>query len=150
MVCELPTICSLKNVIYECQVTENTGPYPGHKESYIGLTKGRFIARKRKHDTSILTRDSRTATTLSEHVHMLKEGEVDYSIEWKILQQARSFDGANQCQLCLAEKSRILYATEPTLNKRSELFAKCCHRDIYRFKPPDDEPLSSTTSTQTV
>ena len=79
---------------------------------------------------------------------MLKEGEVEYSMEWKILQQARSFDGANQCQLCLAEKSRILYATQQTLNQRSELFAKCRHRDSYRFKAPDDEPLSSATSTQ--
>ena len=146
-ICEQPEICSLTNVIYECKVTESSGEFKGHSESYVGLTKGRFIARKRQHEKSFLKRQSHTATTLSEHVHELKEGNVDHNFEWRILQRARSFDGNHRCNLCDAEKSRILFADNPLLNQRTELFNACCHRQLYKFKPPD-EPLSSATSTQ--
>ena len=145
-VCDMPEICSLKNVVYECKITENSGEYSGQSESYVGITKGRFIARKRQHETSFLIRESKTATTLSEFVHDLKEGGIEHSFQWKILQQARSYSGTkSECQLCLAEKSRIFYAEQPLLNQRSELFAKCKHRKIFKFKPPD-QPLSRAPS----
>lgn len=145
-ICELPNICSLTNVIYECEIIETSGASQGQSESYVGLTKGRFIARKRQHDKSFLERRSHTATALSEHVHDLKEGNVDYKLEWRILQRARGFDGINGCNLCEAEKSRIMFSEKPLLNQRSELFNACCHRRLYKFKPPD-EPLSSATLT---
>ena len=56
-------------------------------------------------------------------------------IKWSIFCNAKLYSsGAMHCQLCLAEKLATLWADpDTTLNKRSELVAKCRHRNKYKL-----------------
>ena len=72
---------------------------------------------------------------LSRLVWRLKdEGHIPV-IKWSIVCNAKLYSsGAMHCQLCLAEKLAILWADLDTmLNKRSELVAKCRHRNKYKL-----------------
>ena len=53
-----------------------------------------------------------------------------FNIKWSILKQASSYrSGAKSCNLCLQEKLEILKGDKKRLlNRRCELFSKCCHR----------------------
>ena len=77
----------------------------------------------------------RHPTELSRLVWRLKdEGHIPV-IKWSIVCNAKPYSsGAMHCQLCLAEKLTILWADPDTmLNKRSELVAKCRHRNKYKL-----------------
>ena len=70
-------------------------------------------------------------TELSKFVWRLKRSNVNYSISWSILKRAPVFSsGGKRCGLCLKEKLYIMNADPGTLlNKRSEVFVKCRHRE---------------------
>ena len=81
------------------------------------------------------TSSKRHQTELSRLVWRLKdEGHIPV-IKWSIVCTAKPYSsGAMHCQLCLAEKLAILWADpDTTLNKRSELVAKCRHRNRYKL-----------------
>ena len=92
-----------------------------------------FKQRFQKHKYTIKNKKSKEHTALSELAHNLTERGIDYKIDWRIVEQARSYDGL-KCNLCLSEKSHILFNPAPNpLNKRSELLFKCRHMDKYTF-----------------
>ena len=57
-----------------------------------------------------------------------------YSISWSIIKRAAAFaPGMSRCNLCIEEKLCIMqYEGRNLLNKRSEIFAKCRHREKFR------------------
>ena len=61
------------------------------------------------HQSWLKTQSKHNATTLSEHVHKLNRENVEYDIDWKIIDKAKSYDG-RKCDLCLTEKTRIMYS----------------------------------------
>jgi hypothetical protein len=80
-------------------------------------------------------RDS-NKTELSKHICKLKESNQDYTIKWSILKHAISYicRGSKRCNLCLEEKFCILkdINKDNLLNKRSEIFGKCRHKNRFR------------------
>jgi hypothetical protein len=88
-------------------------------KEYIGMTAGTFKKRYANHKKSLnVPRFS---------------AETEYNINWSILKRARAYTaGAARCNLCLEESVCLLEADKSwILNKRSELFAKCCHRNSF-------------------
>ena len=68
-------------------------------------------------------------TALSTFIHTLKDQDIEYELSWKILEVAPSYDG-RYCRLCLAEKTHILFNSDPNLlNIRSELMGVCRHKE---------------------
>ena len=107
----------------------------GKTISYYGCCETDFKARYYSHKQSFKTSSKRHQTELSRLVRRLKdEGHIPV-IKWSIVCNAKPYSGgALHCQLCLAEKCAILRADpDKTLNKRSELVAKCRHRNKYKL-----------------
>ena len=131
--CPFPDICNIQNVVYRCDVKHISGPTIGKIKSYLGLTKNKLKERVRKHLASFAVRSSEDATTLSQYVHDLKDCGVEFELKWKIEQRAKSYNG-DSCQLCLAEKSQILFFPgRELLNQRTELFEACRHQEPLKF-----------------
>jgi hypothetical protein len=133
--CPVGGMCLQKDVIYEALITENSGPNLGKQHSYIGLTSQTFKERYSKHLQTLKKKDSSNHTKLSDFAHKLGERNIQYDINWRIIERAKSYDGI-QCRLCLGEKTKILFSkAENPLNQRSELLFKCRHRRKYEFSP---------------
>ena len=69
-------------------------------------------------------------TRLSSHVWKLKDQGAPFTITWRILSRASTFNPTSgMCRLCLKEKYMIMFSPPPaSLNKRSEIFSSCRHR----------------------
>ena len=159
-VCPVEGKCLLSDVVYEAKLIQTSGAQTGSEHSYIGLTSQTFKARFSKHKATLKNPNSKEHTALSEFAHKLTERGVDYKIQWRIVEKAKSFDGL-RCNLCLSEKAHILFNPAPNpLNKRSELLFKCRHMGKYTFtKEPGganhhpsadiDGKKTTTTNTET-
>ena len=80
--------------------TDNNRP----SQTYVGLTENTFKTRFNNHKASFNSYQKRNSTELSKYVWDLKRENVDYSIRWKILKRAKSYNCAsNRCNLCLWE-----------------------------------------------
>ena len=75
-------------------------------------------------------------TTLSSHIWKLKLRKIDFKVSWKIMNQVPAYKKeTGNCQLCLEEKTSIMFANKKeSLNKRTEIMQKCRHRDKYLLK----------------
>ena len=124
--CPLPGNCMAKGVVYGAEITNTT---TGEKETYTGLTDGTMRDRIGKHESNCRNKHQ-PGTRLSSHVWRLKEQGFPYTITWQILSRASSYNTTTgMCRLCLKEKYLIMYApATATLNKRSEIFSSCRHR----------------------
>merc|ERR1712035_137914 len=124
----------------------------------IGLTSQTFKERYQKHKYTLKHKSSKEHTALSELAHKMTERGIDYSVDWRIIEQARSYNGLT-CNLCLSEKSHILFNPAPNpLNKRTELLFKCRHMGKYTFskepgganqQPSAENPPEINTQTKT-
>ena len=104
--CPLDGNCLQPSVIYQATVTSKDNPTP---ETYIGLTENEFKTRYRNHIASFRHTRSRNSTELSKHIWNLKDGNIDYSISWRILSSAKAYNSASKrCNLCLKEKLLII------------------------------------------
>ena len=62
------------------------------------------------------------------YIHSLKDGNKEYSIEWKIIDKQKSFSSiSNMCRLCLAECYAILYGDSASTNSKDEVWGFCRH-----------------------
>ena len=135
--CPLNGACLTESLVYKATVlAENHKP-----QTYIGMTEHNLKTRFRNHKMSFENPNYRSSTTLSKYIWDLKEEETNYEIKWSIVKRVRAYkSGDAQCHLCLQEKLCILNAEKTTLlNKRSELLAKCRHRNKFyaaNYKPP--------------
>lgn len=138
--CRQPTECPLDNkclsssIIYQCTVESNE-----EKEHYVGLTANSFKKRYSSHKHSFNNDNCKLATELSKYIWQLKSKNVPYTLSWRILSEARPYSNMfKKCNLCILEKFYILFRPElATLNKRSELFSSCRHRNKYLLKYVD-------------
>ena len=125
--CPLNNNCLTKSVVYKAEVTDDTGVI----RDYIGMTSNTFKKRFYNHKTSFKDTSYIKSTELSKHIWNLKNKKRTFNIKWSILKQASSpyRSGAKSCNLCLQEKLEILKGDKKRLlNRRCELFSKCCHR----------------------
>ena len=104
--CPVNGKCLTSSVIYEAILNINSGPKKGESYSYIGLTKDTFKKRFTGHNYSFRHKTA-NQTTLSSLHHKLNDEGSEHSVEWKILEVAKPFDG-KKCNLCYREKWWIL------------------------------------------
>ena len=127
--CPLDGACLTKNIIYEATVTTTSG----NTRTYIGMTEHEFKTRYNNHKLSFKDRKHSHNAVLSKYIWDLKDGNIDYIINCRIIQRASAYKGnPSRCNLCLAEKLCILTAQSVSLlNKKSELVTKCRHENKF-------------------
>ena len=124
--CPTPGTCLSKSVVYQATVrTKDATP----DRSYVGLTENNFKTRYTNHLASFKHSSKRNSTELSQYIWTLKDSNIDFSISWALLKQAKAYDNTSKlCNLCLWEKYFIICRPElSTLNKRNELVSCCRH-----------------------
>ena len=123
--------CCVSSVVYKGASTSSDPP-----ENHYGCCSTSFKTRYGNHKQSFLHPQKKSTTKLSKASWELKEEEDCWppDISWSIVRFARPCKcGLQWCNLCLEEKLIILQADlTTTLNKRSELVAKCCHGNKLR------------------
>ena len=99
-------------------------------KEYIGVTANRF---KENHKKSFSNLNHENETKLSKYLWKLKNAGKSHSVKWSILKQVPSYTaGEKRCSLCTEEKLCLLKMNNhKTLNRRSELFAKCRHAEKF-------------------
>ena len=88
------------------------------EETYIGLWKPPFKSRYGNHKSTFKHSHMRMKTTLAGYIWKLQDEGVPYNIKWE----------TKKCRLCLMEKMKIMH-TGATLNKRTEFFSSCRHKE---------------------
>ena len=97
--------------------------------NYVGMTSTDFKSRLGVHRQTFKNQKV-SQTSLSKHIHTLKSKNIDYEINWRIIDKARKFSPiSNVCSLCDREKFRILFNPElADLNSKSEFYSHCIHK----------------------
>ena len=122
--CPLDGNCMQTFLVYEAEVITEA-----EKFRYIGLCEGDFKTRFNTHKSTFRNLKYCYSTELSKRICARKDTNVEYAVNWKILQTppARRC-GSSRCRLCLSEKHHIITAKKANLlNKCNELMSKCCH-----------------------
>ena len=134
--CPLDGSCRASNIVYQATLT--TEENPPSVETYVGLTATEFKDRHRNHKTSMNNKSYSNSTTLSAKVWELKKEKIPFNLKWKILGRAQPFSPTSGvCNLCTLEKFIILTKPqESSLNKRSEIFGACRHKEKVLLIPP--------------
>ena len=130
--CPLNGACLTAGVTYAATVkyVENGAE---QENLYNGSTSGTFKNRYSGHLSSFRHEHQENETELSKLIWKLKRRGVNYSISWAITKRAQPYKcGSRRCDLCLTEKVIIARCSHPgMINKRTELLAKCRHRNKY-------------------
>ena len=87
--CPVEGECRQKGVVYKASVTERTS---GKTETYTGLTGREFKERWKEHQKDFENTKNRTKTTLSSHIWELKDRGLNFSVKWKILDRATTYN----------------------------------------------------------
>ena len=131
--CPLDDNCCVSSVVYKATLTSSNPP-----KKYYGCCSTSFKTRYSNHKQSFLHQQKKSTTELSKAYWELKEEENGrpLDISWSIVRHARPYNcGTRRCNLCLEEKLTILLADPTTtLNKRSELVAKCRHSNKFKLR----------------
>jgi len=125
--CPVNGKCMTEQLIYQAAVTTESNNSP--PQTYIGLTETSFKTRYNNHTSSFRHSNKRNSTELSKYIWHLKDQDIDFSINWRIMSTAKSFNtNTKRCNLCLLEKFYIVYKpNSATLNNRNELVTMCRH-----------------------
>ena len=129
-ICPIPNICNETDVVYAARVTEHENR---EKSTYYGLTMNPLKNRVSAHLRSFEEGTNQGKTTLSRHVHDIRDRGRGYDVEWSVERRTTHWNGGKDCNLCLAEKTKILFSKENVLNQRKELFSTCRHQQKYKF-----------------
>ena len=71
---------------------------------YVGATSTSFKKRYANHKYSFSNIKLKSATSLSKLIHELKDSGKRFSIDWKLIKNARSYSPGNRiCDLCVTE-----------------------------------------------
>ena len=127
-ICPLNGECRSKSIVYQATVKTER-----EEKTYIGLCETEFKMRYHNHTASFRNKGKRNATELSKYIWVLKEKNINYALNWKILARCTAYkNGSKNCDLCQTEKY-IIATTERKnlLNSRSELVSKCRHKNKY-------------------
>ena len=130
--------CKVECVVYQAEVISDTpaSVEKGKTMKYIGLTEGPLKKRYTSHKSDMTTRNAGSGTTLSRHIWELKDQNIPFNISWSIKERCKPYiAGAEDCNLCIAEKVHILDAEPRTsLNSRSEMLTMCRHKAKFLLK----------------
>ena len=128
--CPLTGKCLTSSIVYRVAVTANGTATPKY---YIGSTDTTFKQRCTNHKASFAAKANQT--TLSQHIWSMKRDGIDYHISWEVMTRAPAHSSeTKRCDLCLTEKLFIATAEKTSLlNKRTELLAKCRHRNKHHL-----------------
>ena len=98
-------------------------------KNYIGLCSTTFKARLAVHTQSFKNSNT-NQTSLSKHIAKLKNENVEYKINWKIVDRGKPYTPVNDiCQLCTKEAYYIIFNPEMAdLNSKNEIFNSCRHK----------------------
>ena len=109
---------------------------------YIGASATRFKKRLANHQMSLAHNRYRHMTSLSAFVWEKRDEGKTPVVKWSVLEKARAYHPAKgRCNLCNAEKTSILLAKQgSTLNKRTEILAKCRHRAKFLLSNVEEKP----------
>ena len=118
--------CKKESVIYTFKVTADGGI-----ETYTGLTGSQVKTRISQHTTDFKYMKNESSTTVSKHIYDLRREGKHYQLKWSVLDRSPVYNPIiKKCRHCLLEKFYIIFKTDTsTLNKRSELFNTCRHRN---------------------
>ena len=99
-------------------------------ETYTGLTEDTFKKRFYGQNSNFRKQKDRNKTMLSKYIWFLKDNNVQYELNWRVLGRAKGFNPVTGvCRLCLLEKYLIMYnPSDATLNSRDEIFNSCRHK----------------------
>ena len=123
--------CENKSILSNDIPNPRSGVIENKTKIYYGLTSTTFKTRYGNHKTSFRLEAYRTNTTLSAHIWRLKDLNINnYNLKFSIVKLAKPYSReAKSCELCLQEKTFILFSDHyETLNRRSEILYKCVHR----------------------
>ena len=125
--CPLSGKCQTKSLVYQATVAREDN---GHLETYVGLTENSFKTRYSNHMSSFRIESKQHSTELSKYIWQLKNLNIQYTINWKIMKQCNPYSSkTKRCNLCLHEKFLIICHPEKcTLNSKNELVSACRHR----------------------
>ena len=129
--CPLGGKCLTPSVVYKAATTTKDTAH--QTKNYIGVTAGPLKKRFNNHRKSINNYSYKKETELSKYPWKLKEQGIQFDIKRSIFKRVPAYStGRKSCQLCLEEKLLILKSRKKqTLNKRSEVFAKCRHKNKF-------------------
>ena len=127
--CPVDGKCGTKGIIYQATVTTQHGAV----SKYVGLSSNKFIQRYQQHTSNFRNLNQKSQTTLSTEVRKLIRENINFELQWRILQTSHPYiGGGNKCSLCLAEIYWIIFKpAESTLNSRQEFMSKCRHQKKY-------------------
>ena len=136
--CERPEECPLDGAcLTDGPIYAATVKYIEHgaeqENLYNGSTSSPFKTRYSGHMATFRHERYENETELSKLIWRLKRKGIGYTIIWAIAKRAQPYKcGSRRCDLCLAEKVIIARCKHPgMINKRTELLAKCRHRNKY-------------------
>ena len=123
------------NVVYGAEVItldQDNLPIDGSTVTYTGGAQ-HFKQRLWAHNGTFTHEERRTQTSLSEHIWSIKDQELDYIINWKIIEKTSGFNPITlQCKICLSEIYHIIInPNQASLNKRHETYSYCRHLKKY-------------------
>ena len=123
--CPLDGKCLTRNLVYHVKVTQEDQTANG----YIGLTSTEFKARLAVHKRSFWNEEE-NQTSLSKHIRGLKEKNINYTLNWNLVDRATPFSPVTGvCWLCIKEKFYIMFRPSlANLNSRSEIYSNCRHK----------------------
>ena len=148
--CPMNGNCLVKSVIYKGEASFKDKNDPKGKKliikNYYGSTSTTFKQRWYKHAANLRNEHDKEHTSFSKYVWDLRRKGIDPSIKWSVEAKAHTFSsGSRQCDLCLSEKTKILFSDpKMTLNKRSEILFACRHKPDYmlsncKFSDPNPQ-----------
>ena len=119
-----------------CIVYKATLKTRGETKNYFGCSETEFKTRFYNHNQSFKNQNKRNTTELSKSVWKTKEEGHEPIIHWSIVTKTKPYKpGSKLYQLCSAEKLTIQQSDPSSmLNKRSELYGKCRHKNKFKLK----------------
>ena len=122
--------CNVGSVVYLATLTS---PQLDHPKTYVGASNN-FKSRYYRHSEAFRRNDRKTDCHLSMFVWKCKDKGFMPDIKFSVLKKQSAYSKElKKCFLCIAEKLEIMKrVNDPNnLNERSELMAKCLHRDKF-------------------
>ena len=127
--CPLPGKCAATCVIYQATVT--TSEAVPKVDYYIGMTGDPFKKRFKNHEKSFNHEQYRTETALSGFIWDLKEKNIGYDVQFRIVDRAPSFNPLTGiCNLCTLERYYLIFKPDmATINDQNEFTKPCRHKE---------------------
>ena len=131
--CPLDRKCQHSGIIYQATVKQEGKANKEAIETYIGLTDTPFKLRLANHKQSFKNPKLRNSTELSKHIWSLNENKKAFSLTWKLISKASSYNNKSKhCNLCTEEKYYIIcHPEQASLNQRVGLITPCPHAKKY-------------------